>query len=88
MKTLARWISNRSVAWAVVSVVALLSLVSLYRVGNLGHDDDVELLPQHLGPKTLLACAAGFYVDFLVRHPDLYPVYRSLDGNFHRADGS
>jgi len=41
MKTLARWISNRSVAWGVVSVVALLSLISLYRVGNLGHDDDV-----------------------------------------------
>ncbi|MFC1655236.1 RND family transporter, partial [Myxococcota bacterium] len=41
MKTLARWISNRSVAWGVVSVVALLSLASLYKVGNLGHDDDV-----------------------------------------------
>jgi len=41
MKTLARWISNRSVSWGVVSVVALLSLISLYKVGNLGHDDDV-----------------------------------------------
>jgi predicted RND superfamily exporter protein len=41
MKTLARWISNRSAAWGVVLVVALLSLASLYRVGGLGHDDDV-----------------------------------------------
>jgi predicted RND superfamily exporter protein len=41
METLARWISNRSVAWLVVSMVALLALASLYKVGNLGHDDDV-----------------------------------------------
>ena len=47
MEPLARWVSNRNVAWGIVIAVALLSAVSLVQVRKLQNEDDVlAFLPQ------------------------------------------
>ncbi len=47
MHTLSRWLVKRSVAWAVVALVALLAIASIFYAGKVEQDDDVlAFLPQ------------------------------------------
>jgi len=48
MEALARWVSNRNVAWAIVLVVGLVTAFCLLQIRNLKNDDDVlAFLPQN-----------------------------------------
>lgn len=47
MHTLSRWLVKRSVAWAIVGLVALLAIASIYYARTVEQDDDVlAFLPQ------------------------------------------
>ena len=47
MKTLARWIINRSNAWIVVIAVAVLAGLAGLQIGKIQHDDNIlAFLPQ------------------------------------------
>lgn len=47
METLARWVSNRTIAWGIVLVVALGTAASLLQLRQLKNEDDVlAFLPQ------------------------------------------